>query len=146
MPRSKNSSGEYRRKYEKVSLLACLVQRLSAFTSRSEHKGGQGALEPPPEDGARTKRFDREFQFREPHTEAETKKTPDRVIKRNEWSYIFVHRASFFLVLGRSVSRVFFNEGAVQLAQNPICTSNSKHIDVRQYLLKEGTCTIPGRV
>ena len=29
---------------------------------------GRGALEPPPEAGARTKLFDREFQFRELHT------------------------------------------------------------------------------
>eukprot|EP00904_Undaria_pinnatifida_P002369 jgi/Undpi1/12132/HiC_scaffold_5.g01808.m1 len=35
---------------------------------------GQGAFEPPPEDGARMKLFDREFQFRESHTEAETER------------------------------------------------------------------------
>ena len=29
------------------------------------------------------------------------------------------------------------NEGAVQLAQNPITNSNSKHIDVRHHFLKE---------
>ena len=29
------------------------------------------------------------------------------------------------------------NEGAVQLAQNPITNSNSKHIDVRHHFLRE---------
>ena len=59
----------------KIALLACLAQRLSAFTSRcGTDTAGRGAFEPPPEDGARTKLFDREFQFRESHTEAETKK------------------------------------------------------------------------
>ena len=62
------------------ALLACLAQRLSAFTSRcATDTAGRGALEPPPEDGARTKLFDRELQFRESHTEAETKKTLDRM-------------------------------------------------------------------
>ena len=59
----------------KNALLACLTQRLFAFTSRrGTDTAGRGALEPPPEDGARTKLFDGEFQFRESHTEAETEK------------------------------------------------------------------------
>ena len=59
----------------KSVLLACLAQRLCAFTSRcGTDTAGREALEPPPEDGARTKLFDREFQCRESHTEAETKK------------------------------------------------------------------------
>ena len=29
------------------------------------------------------------------------------------------------------------NEGAKNLAQNPVCTSNSKHIDVRPPILRE---------
>ena len=29
------------------------------------------------------------------------------------------------------------NEGAVQLAQNPVTNSNSKHIDVRHHFLRE---------
>ena len=43
------------------ALLAFLAQRPSAFTSwcRTD-KAGRGAKEPPPEDGARTNRFDRE--------------------------------------------------------------------------------------
>ena len=54
------------------ALLACLAQRLSAFTLRcGTDTSGRGTLEPPLEDGARTKLFDREFQFRESHTEAE---------------------------------------------------------------------------
>ena len=53
----------------KSALLACLAQRLSAFTSMcGTDSAGRGALEPPPKDGARTKLFDREFQFRESHT------------------------------------------------------------------------------
>ena len=85
MPRSKNSSGVYRLHNEKKSAhLACLVQRLSAFTSRCKtDKAGRGALEPTLEDGVRTKRFDREIPVRESHTEAETKKTPDRIKKNN---------------------------------------------------------------
>ena len=60
---------------QKNALLACLAQRLSAFMSRcGTDAAGRGALEPPPEDGARTKLFDREFLFRGSHTEAETVK------------------------------------------------------------------------
>ena len=32
------------------------------------------------------------------------------------------------------------NQGAVQLAQNPVTNSNSKHIDVRQHFLLELVC------
>ena len=54
------------------------------------YTAGRGAFEPPPEDGARTKLFDREFQFRESHTEAETKNTPDRIPgKKNDHKYIY---------------------------------------------------------
>ena len=35
---------------------------------RCTDTAGRGALEPPPQAGARTKLFDREFQFRESHT------------------------------------------------------------------------------
>ena len=45
-----------------LQLLACLAQRLSAFTSRCRtYKAGRRALEPPVEAGARTKRCDREI-------------------------------------------------------------------------------------
>ena len=76
----------------KSALLACLAQRLFAFTSRcGTDTAGRGALEPPPEDGARTKLFDREFQFHESHTEAKTKKTPDRIPeKKNDHIYIYI--------------------------------------------------------
>ena len=30
-----------------------------------------------------------------------------------------------------------YNQGAVQLAQNPVTSSNSKHIDVRHHFLRE---------
>ena len=95
MSRSKNSSGVYYPEYEKNAILASLVQRLSAFTSRCRtDKGGRGTLEPPPEDGARTKRFDREFQYRESHTEAKTKKTPGRK-KRIIYKYILIMHTRF---------------------------------------------------
>ena len=54
-------------------------------------KAGRGALESPPEDGARMKRFDQEIPVRESHTEAETKTTPDRTLKKNDSiDYIFL--------------------------------------------------------
>lgn len=34
------------------------------------------------------------------------------------------------------------NQGAIQLAKNPITNSNSKHIDVRHHLLSERTSTV----
>ena len=56
---------------------------------------GRGAFESPPEDGARTKLLDREFQFRESHTEAEAKKTPDRIPeKKNDRTYIYLFMAA----------------------------------------------------
>ena len=57
------------------ALLACLAQPTYPIPARwGTDTAGRGAFEPPPEDGARTKLFDREFQFRESHTEAERKK------------------------------------------------------------------------
>ena len=67
-------TGEYRSKYIFCAFLACLALHPSTFTSRcgtdkatlsegknNNNKAGRGALEPPPEDGARTKRFYREI-------------------------------------------------------------------------------------
>ena len=67
-------------------LLACLARHPSAFTSTcGTDTEGRGAFEPPPEDGARTKLFYREFQFRESYTEAETEKPSDRIpAKKND--------------------------------------------------------------
>ena len=63
-----------------LQLLACLARHPSAFTTMcGTGTAGRGALEPPPEAGARTKLFDRESQFRESHTSAKTRKTPDRI-------------------------------------------------------------------
>ena len=45
-------------------------------------------------------------------------------------------RASFSLVLGHLCQGFEDNEGAVQLEQNPICTSNSKHIYIRHHFLR----------
>ena len=57
------------------ALLACFAQPTYPTPARcGTDTAGRGAYEPPPEDGARTKLFDREFQFRESHTEAETEK------------------------------------------------------------------------
>ena len=48
--------------YNILQPLTCLAQPPSAFTSRcGTNKAGRGALEPLPEDGAQTKRFDREI-------------------------------------------------------------------------------------
>ena len=72
MPRSKKSSSRIPPKFQKPSaLLACIAQHLPPVRNTA----GRGAFEPPPEDGARTKLFDREFQFRESHTWTETNKT-----------------------------------------------------------------------
>ena len=51
----------------------------------------RGALEPPPEDSARTKLFDREIQFRDSHTEAETKTNSWPNPRKKEWSYIYIY-------------------------------------------------------
>ena len=73
-----------------LQLLACLARHPSAFTSMcGTDTAGRGAFEPPPEDGARTKLFDREFQFRELHTEAETKKNSWPNPWKEEWSYTY---------------------------------------------------------
>ena len=77
MLRSKNSSGVCippKFKNPAHLFLACRAQRQSAFTSRCEtDTAGRAAFEPPPVDGAPTKLFDRELQFRESHTEVEKK-------------------------------------------------------------------------
>ena len=50
---------------------------------------------------------------------------------RYVWNFIFPG-------FGTSCITVFEdNEGAKNLAQNPVCTSNSKHIDVRHHFLRE---------
>ena len=56
-------------------LLACVAQPTYLIPARcGTDAAGRGTFKPPPKDGARTKRFDQEFQFRESHTEAETDK------------------------------------------------------------------------
>ena len=75
MPKSKNSSGVYHPKHK--ILRTSRLSRSAHVPDRGQVRNGYGraeAFEPPPEDGARTKLFDREFQFRESHTEAETEK------------------------------------------------------------------------
>ena len=77
MPRSMNSSGVSGPKYTKKNAsIDCLAHRLSAFTSkRGTDTAGRWALEPPPEDlSAQIKLFDRQFQSRESHTKAETRR------------------------------------------------------------------------
>ena len=47
------------------------------------------------------------------------------------WNFVF-------LGFGTSCITVLEdNEGAKNLAQNPVCTSNSKHINVRHHVLRE---------
>ena len=62
-------NGEYSSNYEICALLACLPQHPFAFTLRcGTDMAGRGALEPPPEDGAQTKLFDRDIPVsRIPH-------------------------------------------------------------------------------
>ena len=62
---------------------------------------GRGALEPPPEDVAYTKRFDRKVAVRESHTEAETKKTYDRIQKKN-YHILYIYHA-WYISEGGSV-------------------------------------------
>ena len=80
MPELSNISGVYCPPPKKNAALACFAQRLSAFTSScGADTAGRGGSEPTSGDGARTKRFYRELQFRESHTEAEaeTKSRPN---------------------------------------------------------------------
>ena len=57
------------------ALLACLALPTHPIPARcGTDTAGRGAFEPPPEDVARTKIFDREFQFLESHAEAETER------------------------------------------------------------------------
>ena len=50
---------------------------------------------------------------------------------RSVWSVIFPgFGATYMTVLAD-------NEGARHLARNPVCTSSSKHIDVRHHFLRE---------
>ena len=56
------------------ALLACLAQPPSAFTSRcGTDKAGRGTWGPPPEDALERSELAEKFQFRESHTEAQTK-------------------------------------------------------------------------
>ena len=56
---------------------------------RNGHGRRRALGPPPPEAGARMKLFDQEFKFRESHTVAETKETPDRIPeKKNDSIYI----------------------------------------------------------
>ena len=74
------------------ALLACLAQPTYPIPARCRtDTAGRGAFEPPPEDDARTKLFDRGSQFRESHTEAETEKTPDQIPETKEYFYIYIY-------------------------------------------------------
>ena len=89
-------TGEYRSKNKFCPLLVCLAQHPSAFTLRcGTDKAGRGALEPPPKTALERSDFTEKFQFRESHTEAETKKNswpnPCRFKKNNHYIYISFH-------------------------------------------------------
>ena len=53
---------------------------------------------------------------------------------RHMWSFIFPGFGTMCITVFKD------NEGAKNLAQNPVCTSNSKHIDVRRHFLPEFIC------
>ena len=80
-----------------------LARHPSAFTSmRGTDTAGRGALESPPEAGARTMLFDRLFQFRESHTWVETKTVPDRIPEIKKMIlYIYTY------IFSKDVSRKF---------------------------------------
>ena len=60
---------------KKCGFLDCLAQPTYTIPARcGMDTAGRVAFEPYPKDGARTKQFNRESQFRESHTEAETEK------------------------------------------------------------------------
>ena len=81
------------------ALLACLAQPTYPIPARcGTDTAGRGAFEPPPEDGALTKLFDREFQFRESHTEAETEKNSWPNPPKKEWSYIYIYRVYLYYI------------------------------------------------
>ena len=96
------------------------------------HTAGRGAFEPSPEHGARTKLFDQEFQFRESHTEAETRKTPDRIPEKKMIMYevrvcIYICIFFFFSEHNRSLQQAFYvrmkqlpNEVRTKLRTNAI--------------------------
>ena len=99
MPRSKNSSGVYRPKLKKLR-----TSRLSRSANVPDPGrvrngyGWQGAFEPPPEDGAQTKRSDREIPVPISHTDAETKKTSELMPpKKNDHIYIFMYAYAWWL-------------------------------------------------
>ena len=88
--RRKNWKAPFKiQKFAPFSLVSLIIHPRSGRGAAD--KAGRGVLQPPPEDAARTKRFDRELLLRESHTEAETKKTPDRTPpKKNDNRYIYI--------------------------------------------------------
>ena len=52
------------------------------------------------------------------------------IFMRYAWSFVFPG-------FGLPSIRIFEdNKGAIQLAKNPVCTSNSRHLDVRHHFLR----------
>ena len=96
---------------KKSTLLNCLAQCLSALKSRcGTDTAGRGALEAPPEDGVRAKLYDRQFQSRELHSEAETKK------KQPHWLVTrIIGRAKNLGLLGQSLLTKLANIYAVAI-------------------------------
>ena len=98
MPRSNNSCGVYRPKYQKLRILARLAQPTYPIPARcGTDTAGRGAFEPPTESGPWTKLFDREFQFRESHTEPETKKLLTESPPKRMIIYIYIYRCPHLL-------------------------------------------------
>ena len=62
------------------ALLACLAQRHSRSRPGAERiRQGEGRWSRPPKTALKRSGLTEKFQFRESHTEAETKKTPDQI-------------------------------------------------------------------
>ena len=84
MPRSKNSSGVYRSKYKRNAhfSLVSISPRTRSRPGAERIRQGEGRLSRPPKTALARSDLTEKFMFRETHTEAETKKTPDQIKKQ----------------------------------------------------------------
>ena len=120
-------------------LLACLARHPSAFTSMcGTDTAGRGALEPPPEGGARTKLYSTDnFSSANRILRPRQKKTPDQIPDIKEGFYLL---AIFFFLLVPSINKVIF-EFFISLSPSPVDVIRSRV--TKQALLPRphyGTC------
>ena len=74
-----------------LQLLACLARHPSAFTSMcGTDTAGRGALEPPPEGGARTKLYSTENSSSANCILRPRQKTPDQIPDTKEGFYVYI--------------------------------------------------------